>query len=48
MILATGATGDAGGELVRALAADGQPVRGLVRDGRRAALPAGWNRRSVT
>lgn len=41
MILVTGATGNVGGELVRALAADGQPVRGLVRDGRQAALPAG-------
>lgn len=41
MILVTGATGNIGGELVRVLAADGQRVRGLVRDGRQSALPAG-------
>jgi uncharacterized protein YbjT (DUF2867 family) len=41
MFLVTGATGNIGGELVRALAADGRPVRGLVRDGRQSALPAG-------
>src|SRR3954468_241793 len=42
MILVTGATGNVGAELVRALAAAGEPVRALVRDdARRAALPAG-------
>jgi uncharacterized protein YbjT (DUF2867 family) len=42
MILVTGATGNVGSELVRALAAAGEPVRALVRDdARRAALPAG-------
>jgi uncharacterized protein YbjT (DUF2867 family) len=34
MILVTGATGNVGGELVRALAAAGQPVRALTRAGR--------------
>ena len=32
MILVTGATGNVGGELVRALAGAGQPVRALTRD----------------
>jgi uncharacterized protein YbjT (DUF2867 family) len=42
MVLVTGATGNVGSELVRALAAAGEPVRALVRDERRrAALPAG-------
>jgi uncharacterized protein YbjT (DUF2867 family) len=41
MYLVTGATGNAGGELVRALAAAGEPVRALVRDAGRANLPAG-------
>jgi uncharacterized protein YbjT (DUF2867 family) len=42
MILVTGATGNVGAELVRALAAAGEPVRALVRnEARRAALPAG-------
>jgi len=42
MILVTGATGNVGSELVRTLAAAGQPVRALVRDeSRRAALPSG-------
>jgi uncharacterized protein YbjT (DUF2867 family) len=40
MILVTGATGNVGAELVRTLAAAGEPVRALVRDdARRAALP---------
>ena len=41
MYLVTGATGNAGGELVRALAGAGEPVRALVRDPARADLPAG-------
>ncbi|MFF4618346.1 NmrA family NAD(P)-binding protein [Nonomuraea jabiensis] len=41
MILVTGATGNVGSELVAALASAGRPVRALVRDPRRAALPAG-------
>jgi uncharacterized protein YbjT (DUF2867 family) len=41
-ILVTGATGNVGSELVRALAAAGAPVRALIRDeARRARLPAG-------
>jgi uncharacterized protein YbjT (DUF2867 family) len=41
MILVTGATGNVGGELVRALAAAGQPVRALVRAGHEPGFPAG-------
>lgn len=41
MILVAGAAGNVGGELVRVLADAGEPVRGLVRDGREDALPAG-------
>jgi uncharacterized protein YbjT (DUF2867 family) len=42
MILVTGATGNVGAELVRTLAAAGEPVRALVRDASRAAaLPDG-------
>lgn len=41
MILVTGATGNAGGAVVRALATSGKQVRALVRDADRAALPAG-------
>jgi uncharacterized protein YbjT (DUF2867 family) len=41
MILVTGATGNVGGELAAALAARGEPVRGVVRDPGRAKLPAG-------
>ena len=41
-VLVTGATGNVGSELVRLLAADGAPVRALIREeGRGAALPAG-------
>lgn len=40
MILVTGATGNVGGELVRALAGAGQPVRALVRAGREPGFPA--------
>ena len=41
-ILVTGATGNVGGELVRALAREGQPVRALLRrESDRARLPAG-------
>jgi uncharacterized protein YbjT (DUF2867 family) len=41
-ILVTGATGNVGAELVRALAEQGEPVRALVRDADRAAtLPDG-------
>ncbi|MFC9994941.1 NAD(P)H-binding protein [Nocardia sp. NPDC127526] len=41
MILVTGATGNVGAEVVRALAADGAPVRALVRDPGRAVVPEG-------
>jgi uncharacterized protein YbjT (DUF2867 family) len=42
MILVTGATGNVGSELVRALAAAGEEVRALIRrDDDRATLPAG-------
>jgi uncharacterized protein YbjT (DUF2867 family) len=41
MFLVAGATGNAGGEVVRALAAAGEPVRALVRDPAKAAFPDG-------
>ena len=41
MILVTGATGNVGGELVRALVGAGHEVRGLTRDPAGAKLPAG-------
>jgi uncharacterized protein YbjT (DUF2867 family) len=41
MILVTGATGNVGGELVRALAATGEEPRALVRENAAAGLPAG-------
>jgi uncharacterized protein YbjT (DUF2867 family) len=41
MFLVTGATGNAGNEVVRALAAAGEPVRAFVRDAAGADLPAG-------
>jgi uncharacterized protein YbjT (DUF2867 family) len=41
MILVTGASGNIGSELARALVASGQPVRGLVRDSSSARLPNG-------
>ena len=41
MILVTGATGNVGGELVRALAGAGQPVRALTRGGREQEFPPG-------
>src|SRR2546423_12279140 len=41
MILVTGATGNVGGELVRALAGAGQPVRALTRDGNPREFPPG-------
>jgi uncharacterized protein YbjT (DUF2867 family) len=41
VILVTGATGNAGGAVVRALANSGQRVRALVRDSHHAPLPAG-------
>jgi uncharacterized protein YbjT (DUF2867 family) len=41
VILVTGATGNAGGAVVRALVNAGEPVRALVRAANRAPLPAG-------
>jgi uncharacterized protein YbjT (DUF2867 family) len=41
VILVTGATGNAGGAVLGALADAGEEVRALVRDGDRARLPAG-------
>jgi uncharacterized protein YbjT (DUF2867 family) len=41
MILVTGATGNAGGAVVRALLARGEEVRALVRDPERRTLPEG-------
>jgi uncharacterized protein YbjT (DUF2867 family) len=41
MILVTGATGNVGGELVRALAARGEPVRAVARNPDGASIPAG-------
>ncbi|NUW46135.1 NAD(P)H-binding protein [Nonomuraea rhodomycinica] len=41
MILVTGATGNVGSEVVRALAAAGEPVRALVREPGAASLPDG-------
>lgn len=40
MILVTGATGNAGGAVVRALVSSGERVRAIVRDADRPALPA--------
>jgi uncharacterized protein YbjT (DUF2867 family) len=44
MILVTGATGNVGGEVMRALAASGQPVRALTRSDGPVDLPAGAER----
>jgi uncharacterized protein YbjT (DUF2867 family) len=41
MILVTGATGNAGSSVVRALVAAGEDVRALVREGSQGAVPAG-------
>jgi uncharacterized protein YbjT (DUF2867 family) len=41
VFLVTGATGNVGSELVRALAGAGQPVRALTRNGSNAGVPAG-------
>ena len=41
MILVTGATGNVGGELVRALAGAGQPARALTRDDSPRKWPPG-------
>lgn len=41
MFLVTGATGNAGGAVVRALVAGGHEVRALVREGREAIVPPG-------
>ncbi len=40
MILVTGATGNAGGAVIRALVSSGERVRAIVRDADRPALPA--------
>ena len=44
MILVTGATGNVGGELVRALAGAGQPVRALTRAEDPKAFPRACSR----
>lgn len=41
MILVTGATGNVGAHVVRAVAAEGEPVRALSRSGEAAGLPRG-------
>ena len=41
MILVTGATGNAGGAVVRALVNSGEQVRAFVRDVHHAQLPSG-------
>jgi uncharacterized protein YbjT (DUF2867 family) len=41
VFLVTGATGNVGSELVRALSGAGQPVRALTRNGSNAGVPAG-------
>lgn len=41
VLLVTGATGNVGGELVRGLAAAGEPVRALSRSGDSTGLPPG-------
>ena len=41
MILVTGATGNSGGAVVRALSRSGERVRAVVRDATRASLPTG-------
>ena len=41
MIVVTGATGNVGGEVVAALSGSNEQVRAVVRDPRRASLPAG-------
>ncbi len=41
MILVTGATGNAGGAVIRALVSSGEQVRALVRDADGPRLPAG-------
>ncbi|MRH90570.1 NAD(P)H-binding protein [Nocardia sp. SYP-A9097] len=41
MIVVTGATGNVGADLVRAISGGAEPVRALVRDPARASLPAG-------
>ena len=40
MILVTGATGNVGAEVLRALTRAGEPVRALVRDASKGDLPA--------
>ncbi|MGA5451259.1 NmrA family NAD(P)-binding protein [Streptomyces umbrinus] len=41
MILVTGATGNVGAGVVRAVAAAGEPVRAMSRSGEGAGLPQG-------
>ncbi len=48
MFLITGATGNVGGELVRALAEAGQQVRALTRSGSGKPLPDGVARCSCS
>ncbi|MFB8000669.1 NAD(P)H-binding protein [Nocardia sp. NPDC056000] len=47
MIVVTGATGNVGADLVAALADGEEPVRALVRDPKRAELPAGIESRAA-
>ena len=48
MILVTGATGNVGGELVRALAGPARPARALTRDDSPREWPPGVQQRPAT